>query len=171
MEHLQLLWFSEQKCNWVTTSAFLGAMAATVTVLILSGLKRLSPESIILVGVALSSLFVSATILVQYLANETQLAMVVFWAFGDVARSNWTEILLLFCMVSVCSVYLLIIRWDLNALSSGEESARGLGVPVERVRISGMIAVSLVSAMATAFHRRYRLYWTYRTTHCTTACR
>lgn len=136
----------------VTAFAFGGAMAATMVVLVLSGLKRLSTEAVILAGVALSSLFVSATILIQYLATETQLAMVVFWTFGDVARSNWREIGLMACAVSLASLYLMAIRWDLNALASGEEAAKGLGVNVERIRITGMVAAALISAMATAFH-------------------
>ena len=136
----------------VTAFAFGGAMAATLVILVLSGLKRLSPEAVILAGVALSSLFVSATILIQYLATETQLAMVVFWTFGDVARSNWREIGLLAGAVFFASLYLTAISWDINALASGEETAKGLGVNVERIRVTGMVAAALVSAMATAFH-------------------
>ncbi|WP_041531432.1 FecCD family ABC transporter permease [Syntrophotalea carbinolica] len=136
----------------VTTFAFIGAMAATLVVLVLSGLKRLSSEAVILAGVALSSLFVSATILIQYLATETELAMVVFWAFGDVARSNWMEIGIMTGVVLLASLYLMAIRWDLNALASGEETAKGLGVNIGSIRVSGMVAAALVSAMATAFH-------------------
>jgi len=136
----------------VTAFAFGGAIAATLVVLVLSGLKRLSPEAVILAGVALSSLFMSATILIQYLATETQLAMVVFWTFGDVARSNWREIGLMACVVFLVSLYLTAIRWDLNTLSSGEETAKALGVNVDRIRVTGMIAAALVAAMATAFH-------------------
>jgi len=121
-------------------------------VLVLSGLKRLSTEAIILAGVALSSLFVAATLLIQYLATETQLAMVVFWTFGDVARSNWNEIGLMTVAVLLASLYLTAIRWDLNVLASGVEAAKGLGVSVERIRVTGMVAAALVSAMATAFH-------------------
>ena len=135
----------------VTAFAFGGALAATAIVLVLSGLKRLSSEAVILAGVALSSLFVSATILIQYLATETELAMVVFWTFGDVARSNWSEIGLMTGVVLLASVYLTAIRWDLNALASGEEAAKGLGVNVNRIRVVGMAAAALVAAIATAF--------------------
>lgn len=136
----------------VTMFAFGGAMAATFVILLLSGLKKLSPETIILAGVALSALFSSATILIQYLATETELAMVVFWTFGDVARSSWREILILSVSVAAASIFLTALRWDLNALSSGEETAKGLGVNVEKIRIAGMIAAALISALATAFH-------------------
>ncbi len=136
----------------VTLSAFAGAMCSTVVVMLLAGFKRLSPESIILAGVALTSLFMSGTVLVQYLASDTQLAMVVFWTFGDVARASWTEIGILSFVVAGVTVYLMLHRWDLNAMSAGEEAARGLGVNVGRLRLVGMLAVVLMAALATAFH-------------------
>ena len=136
----------------VTLSAFAGAMCSTVVVMLLAGFKRLSPESIILAGVALTSLFMSGTVLVQYLASDTQLAMVVFWTFGDVARASWTEIGILSVVVVGVTLYLMLRRWDLNAMAAGEEAARGLGVNVGRLRLVGMLAVVLMAALATAFH-------------------
>jgi iron complex transport system permease protein len=142
----------EAKVLPVTFFAFGGSIAATLVILVLARLKQLTPEAIILAGVALSALFHSATILIQYLASETELAMVVFWTFGDVARSNWREIGVLGGMVFLASGFLIALRWDFNALSSGEEAAKGLGVRVEGLRVSGMVVAALVSALATAFH-------------------
>jgi len=136
----------------VTTLAFCGAMGATLIILILARLRRLSPEAIILAGVALSALFASATILIQYLATETELAMVVFWTFGDVARSNWAEIGITSAVVLIATLYVVMLRWDLNALASGDETAKGLGVRVQGIRVTGMIVASLVAALATAYH-------------------
>jgi iron complex transport system permease protein len=136
----------------VSFFAFSGAMAATLTILVLARLKSLSPEAIILAGVALSSLFASATLLIQYLATETELAMVVFWTFGDVARSNWQEIFLMTGTILLVSCYIISLKWELNAMSYGEETAKGLGVRVQRIRIIGMILSTLVAALATAFH-------------------
>lgn len=135
----------------VTAMAFAGAMAATGIILMLARLRRLTAEAVILAGVALSSLFASATILIQYLATETQLAVVVFWTFGDVARSNWRDIGIMTAAVAGVSLFFMVRRWDLNALASGEETARGLGVNVERIRLQGMVAAALVAALATAF--------------------
>jgi len=136
----------------VTVYAFAGAMGATFIILVLARLKQLSAEAVILAGVALSSLFGSATILMQYLATETELAMVVFWTFGDVARSTWQEIRILGITVVLMSGFFIYLRWDLNAMASGEETARGLGVRVERLRMLGMTAAALMAAMVTAFH-------------------
>ena len=135
-----------------TAFAFAGAMAATGVILLLARLKKLSPEAIILAGVALSSLFQSATTLIQFMATELELAMVVFWTFGDVARSNWAQIGTTSVAVFLASLAMFFVRWDLNAMSTGEETARGLGVSVERIRVLGMVLCSLVAALVTAFH-------------------
>lgn len=136
----------------VTIFAFSGAIAATWVILLLAKLKKLSPEAIILAGVALSSLFHSATILIQYFATETQIASALFWTFGDVARSNWKEIGIMTVVTVAASIWVLFHRWNLNALLSGEEAAKGLGVSVESLRTQGMMAAALVAAVITAFH-------------------
>ncbi|MBU2548233.1 MAG: iron ABC transporter permease, partial [Proteobacteria bacterium] len=110
----------------VTFFAFAGAILATVVILALARLRKMSPEAIILAGVALSSLFTSGTILVQYFATDIEIATVVFWTFGDVARSNWRETGLLALVTGGAVLYYLFHRWDLNAMSTGEESARAL---------------------------------------------
>ncbi len=135
----------------VTAFAFAGAMGATAVVLILASLRRLSTEAVVLSGVALSSLFTSGTILLQFLASDTQLAMVVFWTFGDVARAGWQEVALMGGGVVLASAYLYSKRWDMNALISSAESAKGLGVNVVQTRMAGVIVAALVAALATAF--------------------
>ena len=136
----------------ITTFAFAGGMTATLVILLLAKLKKLSPPAIILAGVAMHSLFLSGTYLIQYLATETELAQVVFWTFGDVARSNWHEIGLLAVAVSAISIFLIFLRWDFNAMASGDEAAKGLGVNVDTIRLIGMALATLVAAMATSFH-------------------
>lgn len=136
----------------VTFFAFVGAISATLVILTLSRMKRLSPGSIILAGVALSSLFVSGTILIQYFATEVEVATIVFWTFGDVSRSSWQEIGLMTAASVVVTFYFVMNRWNLNAMSSGEEVAKGIGVEVQKLRLWGMLMAALVAALVTAFH-------------------
>ncbi len=135
-----------------TTCAFLGAIGATIVILLLARLRRMTPEAIILAGVALSSLFTSGTILVQYSATEEEIARAVFWTFGDVTRSGWTEIAILSAVTFLVVVYYFFSRWNFNALSAGEEVSQSLGVHVKRMRLWGMFLAALVAALATAFN-------------------
>ncbi len=136
----------------VTMLALAGAMISTSVILLLSLFRRLPPESIILAGVALSSLFVSGTILVQYFASEVEIASVVFWTFGDVSRSTWPEILTLTAATVVITAFFVLNRWNMNAMAAGEDVARGLGIGVDKLRLSGMFMASLAAALVTAFH-------------------
>lgn len=146
-----IIMFSAQM-SMVTLFAFLGAILATCVILLLAQMKRLTAESIILAGVALSSLFAAATVLLQYIATENELAKVVFWSFGDVARSNWSEIGILAFVVLFTTLKMIWFRWDLNAMLAGEETATSLGVNARKRRVRGMLFSALVAAVATAFH-------------------
>ena len=135
----------------VTACAFVGAMLATIVVLMLSKLRSMSAQSIILAGVALSSLFMSGTIFIQYFASEIELASVVFWTFGDVSRVSYSELLLLFAVTIFIFVYYMITRWSFKAMSAGDEGARILGINVDRMRVVGMLSAALAASVATAF--------------------
>ena len=68
--------------------AFAGAMISSLVVLAFSRLGLLRPESIILVGVALSALFAGASTIIQYFADDVELTKVMFWQFGDLFPCN-----------------------------------------------------------------------------------
>lgn len=132
--------------------AFIGSMTATIIVFTLSTLKRLSSESMILVGVALSSFFSAATILIQYLSTEDELSAAIFWTFGDVTRSSWTELGVLAVAFPFITAYYIVQALNLNTFELGEENAKSLGTAVYRIKIMGIILASLVAALVTAFH-------------------
>lgn len=76
----------------VTGFAFLGGIFTTAIILGLSRIARVSPSTMVLAGVALSSMFSAGTTIIQYFANDVQVAAVVYWTFGDLGRTNWQEI-------------------------------------------------------------------------------
>lgn len=55
-------------------------------------------------------------------------------------------------MIIAASLWVRVHLWNLNAMLSGEETAKGLGVSVESLRLQGMMIAALVSAIITAFH-------------------
>jgi len=135
----------------VVLFAFLGAMSVTTTILLLARLKGLSPEAIILSGIAMSSLFVALTTLVQYFADELQLAAMVYWSFGDLGRATWRENIILGISFIVVFMYFVIKRWDLNASALGDEVAKSVGVEVERTRIISTFLATFLTAVSVSF--------------------
>lgn len=134
-----------------TIMAFLFCLLATAMILAISRIKGASPEAMVLTGVALSSLFTAGTMFLQFFADDTQLAAVVFWTFGDVGRATWETLGIMALVVAAATIYFAANRWNYNAIDAGDETARGLGVSVERVRLVGMVVAALVSAVIVAF--------------------
>lgn len=130
----------------VSGLAFAGAMATTVLILALSLWRNCARETIILAGVALSALFVAATTLLQYLADDTQLAAIVHWSFGDVGRADWADIRLLAAVTSIGLALLWPQRRAFNALLCGHDTAISLGLHVTRLRLGGVTVVALMTA-------------------------
>ncbi len=135
----------------VTISAFVFSVVAMMVILLLAKSRGFSSESIVLAGVALGSLFTAGTTLIQYFAEDVQVAAAVFWTFGDLGRLSWKEVIIIGIVISLSLIYFMLRRWDYNALDSGEESAKSLGVNVEKVRLGGMLVSSMVTAVTVSF--------------------
>ncbi len=131
--------------------AFSFSLLTTFIIILLTRLRRAGKESIILAGVALSSLFIAGTTFLQYFADETQLAMIVHWTFGDLARASWPELYLM-GVVTICSMfYFFANRLNYNALLAGDEVAQSLGVNVVRLRLLSMSVATLATAVTVTF--------------------
>lgn len=136
---------------YVGLSAFLGALLTVILILLLSFLRRVTPEGIILAGVALSSLFGAATMFLQYFASDIQVAATVFWTFGDLGKAGWTENKIMLLAFIPCFLFFLLNRWNYNAMLWGDEVAKSLGVNIKFLRISSMFLSALVVSVCTAF--------------------
>ena len=130
--------------------AFLGSITVALVILGLSKFRQISPEGIVLAGVAISSMFTGATTLIQYFADEVQLSTLVFWTFGDLGSTGWEDLAGLGIVVAILCVYCFAHRWDYNALLSGEETAISLGIHVKRLTLVGMILCCLTSSVVVA---------------------
>lgn len=134
-----------------TVAAFAGAMLSTAVILLLVTLKRASPETMILTGVALGSLFTAGITTIQYFASSVEVAAIVYWTFGDVGRSTWDNLGFMTTVVVPVAGYFYLHGWDFNALDAGAETARSLGVDVDSLRIRGMALASFATAVIISF--------------------
>ncbi len=139
--------------NPYTTSlcAFVGSMFSTMVVLGLSRFKKIAPQTMILSGVALSSLFSGGTTLLQYFADDVKVAAVVFWTFGSLGSTSWREIVIMSIVVAGALVFFMFNRWNYNALQSGENTAKGLGVNTDRLMVSSMVVCSLTASVIVSY--------------------
>lgn len=135
----------------ISMSSFLASMGVALIIMALSRFKQISKESIVLAGVAISSLFTGATTLLQYFADEVQLTSLVFWTFGDLGSTSWGQIKLMAIVVVLISIYFMIHRWDFNALLSGTETAISLGINVRRITVINMILCCFLASTIVSY--------------------
>ncbi|WP_456385539.1 FecCD family ABC transporter permease [Desulfolithobacter sp.] len=135
----------------VAGSAFAAAMVSGFLILAVARMKRASAETMILTGIAQMFLFSSLTSLFQYMGTMEQVHEVVFWFFGSLSKAGWHEIGMATVLILAPLPLLLRRGWDFNLLAGGDESAMALGVDVERLRMWGVIAGSLMTAGSICF--------------------
>ncbi|MCS7163460.1 MAG: iron ABC transporter permease [Thermodesulfovibrio sp.] len=135
----------------IIISALVGALLTVILILFLSFLRNITPEAIILAGVAISSLFGAATMFLQYFASDFQVAATVFWTFGDLGKAGWVENKLMFIALSFSLIFFFLNRWNYNALLWGDEVAESLGVNTKFLRISSMFMSAFVVSVCTSF--------------------
>lgn len=135
----------------VTLCAFFGGIATTAVILGLARFRGSSPATMVLAGVAISSMFTGGTALVQYFCDDVMVATVVYWTFGSLGRAGWTEIAIIAALTFASFVFFYYNRWNYNAMEGGTHTAKSLGVPVDRLIVLSMALCALISSVAVAF--------------------
>lgn len=135
----------------ITISAFLGSLLGLAIILVIVRVKQASVETIILSGVIINSLFGAGIAVMQYVANNVQLASIVFWNFGDLGRGDWHKLIFLMVVLLPALVFFHRRRWDYKVLCSGDDYARSMGVYPQRTRVVGLVVTSLCTAVAVSF--------------------
>ena len=134
-----------------TGSAFVFSILTSAIIIGIARLRGATPEIMVLTGVALGAFFTAGTMFLQFFADDVQLAAMVFWTFGDTARASWNELAIIAAVTIIVSLFFLANSWNYNAIDAGDETAKGLGVRVERVRMVGMLLASLLTAVVISF--------------------
>ncbi|OPY50765.1 MAG: Cobalamin import system permease protein BtuC [Methanosaeta sp. PtaU1.Bin060] len=132
-------------------NAFVFTLIASFTVYGLARYKGITPETLILAGIAITYLFSAMTTFLQYMGRVEELHDVVFWMMGSLDGATWERIGLITAILVLCLPYLVIKSWDINAIGAGDETAKSLGVDVERTRVTSMMLASLITASIICF--------------------
>lgn len=132
---------------WVTPVAFCGAMASALAVYALAWKNGIRPVRIILAGVAMSAFLGSgiSTLLVFY-GDRVQGALL--WMVGGLAARSWPQVNILYPYTIFGLALAFLGAKRLTILSLGDETARSLGLSVERTRFFMTAAAALLAASA-----------------------
>jgi len=135
----------------VPLMAFISALSASLGVWAIGRARGVSPNVLVLAGIAMLFLFQSLQSLIQYMASPEILQEIVFWLFGSLLKANWTSFMVSGAIFVAVLPFLIRDTWKLTALGMGDENARSLGLPVERLRLRMLVLISLLTAGAVSF--------------------
>ncbi len=138
--------------NIVTVSlfSFSGAMSVTLIAIIVAYEKRrIDPTRLLLAGVALSALMVSATSLVAFMSSDdSRLKNIIFWTLGGFELAGWEKIPFLAMTVLSLTILFTFYQKQLNILLLGEERAENIGVNTKKLRWLVLLSCSLATGAA-----------------------
>lgn len=127
-----------------------GAGIAAALVLLLAG-DRSSPITLILAGVAISSLAAALTSLALNLASNPFASVeIVFWLMGSLTDRSLLHVWLAAPLILLGAALLLRSAPALDALSLGEDAARNLGFDLDRLKVLVVLGTALAVGAATA---------------------
>ena len=131
--------------------AFFFAVASVLLILGLCTVRSFSPNVVVLSGMAIGSVWTAATTFLQFYATDVGLSAAVIWNFGDLGRATYRTDAIMAIVVGLGALFFNLNAWKLNALLSGEATAKTMGIHVEGLRFTAMLLASLITAVCVSF--------------------
>jgi len=124
-------------------AAIAGAFLSVALILLVAG-RSADPLSLLLAGLAISSLAASATSLAINLSpNPFAVTEIVFWLMGSFEDRTMRHVLLAAPFIAAACLVLLACGRGYRALSLGEDTAVSLGIDLARLKAMTVLGVAL----------------------------
>lgn len=136
----------------LSLATFTGAVVSTFLIFALARQKhRTNVATMLLGGIALNALASACTGLLIFIADDAQLRSITFWTLGSLGGASWTTTGLIALAVLLSVVFLFRLSKVFNALTLGEQEARCIGMPIEKLKIQVVVLTALAIGTAVAF--------------------
>ncbi|WP_324724185.1 iron ABC transporter permease [Lelliottia sp. JS-SCA-14] len=131
-------------------AAFLGALAATLVIFLLSQQRDSSLSRLLLVGIAINALCGAAVGVLSWVSNDAQLRQLSLWGMGSLGSAQWSTLLAVTSLMIPTVLIIWRLAGALNLLQLGDEEAHYLGVDVRVVQRILLLCSALLVASAVA---------------------
>ncbi|TFG63770.1 MAG: iron ABC transporter permease, partial [Spirochaetales bacterium] len=131
----------------IVIGAFAGALAVSFVVFNISRTKGgyLSVLTLLLSGIAIGSLCSAATSFIMLTGGEDS-HRIIFWIMGSISSAVWQQVMVVVPVVTAGCIAFFFFTRSLNILAFGEQRAKQLGIPVNRVKTIVVVIASVVVA-------------------------
>lgn len=102
---------------------------------------------LVLAGIMISALFQSGTSFIKLVADpNNKLPQITYWLMGSLSGVKWSDLTFVSIPILLGLIPLLLLRWQLNVITMGDDEARAMGVNAHRVRLWIIICSTLLTA-------------------------
>lgn len=136
---------------FVSASAFVGSLCCAIAIYVLAYRRGVSSYRLVLVGIGVGAIMTSA---VDYVLTaeadiyDAQRAYV--WLTGSLNGRSWDHVRPLVMVLAVLVPMALLLARPLRALQLGDDTAKGIGLGVERSKLALLVVGVALAAVATA---------------------
>lgn len=135
---------------FIPAAALTGALLAVAAVYGVATVGRQVPVlSLLLAGVAISSLVGALVSLLMFL-NDEKLMSIFGWLMGSLSGRGWSTLVMAVPLILIGSLSLWMRSRPLDALAFGDETAASLGMNLGRLRGAVVLSASLATAASVA---------------------
>lgn len=107
--------------------------------------NRMHVTTLLLTGVCITFL-ISAIISFLMVLHQDKMDSIIFWTMGSFASATWMDVLFVVPVVVIGTAVVIYYGRDLNLLLAGSETAKSLGVEVEKVKKRLLLVTTLMVA-------------------------
>ncbi len=137
--------------SMTTIMAFLGALLTALVVYNIARVGNSLPTvNLLLAGIAVSFLL-SACLTILMIFNQNYMERIVFWTLGNFNSASYRQLAVAAPVIIIGSIIIYALSRDLNLMLTGDDSAKSMGVEVEKVKKLILVVSSLVVAASVAF--------------------
>ena len=136
----------------IFSMSFIFGLLAVFLVLLMSRFVRGQKVlTLVLGGIMISSLFNAALSFVKLVADtDDVLPQITYYLIGSLTSTRTVDLAACAIVVTVSSVVLFLIRWQLNVMTLSDEEAVSLGVDTKTIRLIAIVFATLMTAVCTA---------------------
>lgn len=135
----------------VSFGAILGGLVAVTIVYALANKQQgISVATMLLAGIAITTLAGSVTTLLEFMADNEMLRRISLWHMGGFEGANYQRVSIALLMLLLAAAYFPRCAQSLNILLLGESEARHLGIHVETLKRRLIVVVATCVGISVA---------------------
>ncbi|PAF53092.1 iron ABC transporter permease [Helicobacter sp. 13S00482-2] len=128
--------------------AFIGALGASMLVIMIGKFAGGSSVSLVLSGVILSAFLSALSGSIKFFVDPQKAQAIVVWLLGSLSLASWENVKIALTGLFIGFVPLFFFRWRINILGLSDEECLSLGISPYKMRFICIACVSFACALA-----------------------